>query len=242
MPRATTRRPEEEVDRGGGVGRASLPVVLRKHQKFMVCALRDLAAELHLLHRIWYKTHTQLRHMVWWRPLHRIRVLGKRLVTGPLHGAVPRSGVQLPSEAPTSAVQTLPFAAHVHAPRYLYKIALAYTAMWDAQPTTWESLPRYATPPTQAPRAAAFAAAWEEGQCVAQLAEALGRASMQCCARLDAHLHTPPAPMHAPTAMAVYACVAKIAAVCRSMCEEEHGSRVSLQQLQDVLERCARRV
>ncbi|WFC93815.1 hypothetical protein MBRA1_000438 [Malassezia brasiliensis] len=105
----------------GGNASAALPGLLRKHQRALVAELREIATETHTLHRLWYKHHAQLRHMVWWR---RVRV---------------RAAQSMPSE---TACVPLPADTQVLGTELLWCLAQAYTSLWGQNASGWERCAR----------------------------------------------------------------------------------------------------
>ncbi|WFD27505.1 hypothetical protein MNAN1_002502 [Malassezia nana] len=117
-------------------------VILRKSHRFLLSKLREWAADVHVLHRLWYKSAAQFRHMVWWRPVRRVKVLAARITTGSLAQSVPR----MRSHPPTRRMST-PEQDEVVGVRLLRSIAEAYAAHWGDTPCTWDSLPKQEAPP-----------------------------------------------------------------------------------------------
>ncbi|SHO78438.1 Uncharacterized protein MSYG_2783 [Malassezia sympodialis ATCC 42132] len=201
-------------------------VVLRKSHRFLLAKLRELAAEVQVLHRLWYKGAAQFRHMVWWRPVRRVKVLASRITTGSLAQSVPRVRGDAPptprrTDAPDEVVGV----------RVLRSVADAYVSHWDDAHASWSSLPKYEAPP----RAALPATQRDAVQAVARdLASALMDVEEQCTlcyAHLQGHLQTPPAPMHAPVSLAVMAVCARMARLAREMRLGEDGATGSLAEL-----------
>ena len=107
-------------------------VVLRKSHRFLLAKLRELAAEVQVLHRLWYKGAAQFRHMVWWRPVRRVKVLASRITTGSLAQSVPRVRGDAPptprrTDAPDEVVGV----------RVLRSVADAYVSHWDDAHASW---------------------------------------------------------------------------------------------------------
>ena len=220
----------------GGNASAALPGLLRKHQRALIAELREIATETHTLHRIWYKHHAQLRHMVWWRRVRCVRQLGCRIATGPLARSVPTAGSMRAAPSMPSETACVPLAAdaHVLGTELLWRLAQAYTSLWDQDASGWEryvraslcSLPRFPTPPSQKPRKSVYVRALRAAQALRSAVKELERRSQACfvyvCPTLthryiQAHLTTPPAPMHAALCMALVSVCAHLAAVCERM-------------------------
>ncbi|WFD23616.1 hypothetical protein MEQU1_002310 [Malassezia equina] len=130
--------------------RPSTLVILRKSHRCLLAQLRELAAEVQVLHRLWYKGAAQFRHMVWWRPIRRVKVLAARITTGSLAQSVPRArGDACPR--PTSADPR----QDVMGVRLLRSLADAYVSHWGETETSWSryvtlihtSLPKLEAPP-----------------------------------------------------------------------------------------------
>lgn len=124
----------------GGNASAALPGLLRKHQRALIAELREIATETHTLHRLWYKHHAQLRHMVWWRRVRCVRQLGCRIATGPLAHTVPAAGSlrAAPSMPSETACVPLRADAHVLGTELLWRLAQAYTSLWGQDASAWE--------------------------------------------------------------------------------------------------------
>ncbi|WFD19981.1 hypothetical protein MCAP1_002225 [Malassezia caprae] len=106
-------------------------VILRKCHRFLHAKLRELAAEVQVLHRLWYKGAAQFRHMVWWRPVRRVKVLAARITTGSLAQSVPRARGDAPP--------TRRSAEEVVGVRTLRRLADAYASHWGDARVSWSS-------------------------------------------------------------------------------------------------------
>ena len=189
-------------------------VKLKRLHAFVLDKLCELAYEVHTLHRIWYKGAAQYRHMVWWRPLQRVKRLGALVATGPLSESVPLARqTSLQHKTPRGAAPE----DQVLGVQALAAIAAVYAACWNEQaPEYWQVLPKHTTPPNSHHRI--------DSRIRSQAYDALARlldtlmnmkqASRACYARSHAHLVTPPAPMYAPTCMALMAICARICTLC----------------------------
>ena len=190
----------------------SPPIRLRKWHRTFLPVLREMASEVHILHRLWYKSHAQFRHMVWWRPVQRVHKRGCDVITGSLAQSVKkaRGGALYPSSASVADEPAMSVQA-------LTSLVRLYEAFWSATPTvSWDTMPKHDTPPLETAcdpvyRAAAYDAVLQWQQSL----QALEEACEVCFGRLQTHLRTPPAPMHTPTCMAVMAVCARLAALCR---------------------------
>lgn len=130
----------------------STPVRLRKLHRLVLENLRLLAQELHVLHRIWYKGAAQFRHMVWWRPIQRVKKLGTRTTTGILASSVPLArGSMTTAQSPTTPESP------VLGVQVLTNIATVYAACWNETCVAWDTydhlthsrLPRHERPASQ---------------------------------------------------------------------------------------------
>lgn len=193
---------------------SAVHVRLRRLHKFVLEQLCELAQEVHTLHRIWYKGAAQYRHMVWWRPLQRVKKLGVHVVTGPLSEIVPL--------ARQTSLQHIPPQGTFHeAPvlgvQALTAMAAVYAACWnEPTPEYWHLLPKHTVPPISKQSIDPCVQA-EAYHAFARLVDTLVNmklASRMCYARIHAHLMTPPAPMYAPTCMALMAICARICKIC----------------------------
>lgn len=118
--------------------RPSTLVILRKCHRFLHAKLRELAAEVYVLHRLWYKGAAQFRHMVWWRPVRRVKALAARITTGCLAHSVPLARGDAPA--------TRRSAEEVVGVRLLRRVADAYAAHWGDARVSWS---RYVSALTQ---------------------------------------------------------------------------------------------
>lgn len=189
---------------------SALPATLRRSHRTLLAGLRALAYELHVLHRLWYKGRAQFRHMVWWRPLQRVRRIGSAAVTGPLAGSVPLARAAAPPQPTDALVET--DGTRVVGADVLWAIADVHASLWGAEAPSCAHLEKRGAPPTCAPDPALADAARELAQELAELLGALHAACRACLAVIEAHLRTPPAPMHATTCVALIAVLARIAA------------------------------
>ncbi|WFD37623.1 uncharacterized protein MJAP1_000570 [Malassezia japonica] len=197
----------------------ALPAALRKHQRFLITELRKVSTETHTLHRLWYKNQAQLRHMTWWRRVRPVRQLGCRIATGPLRGSVPRAGSMGSSrgDATESAYVALDDDVQVLGTELLLALAQAYTSLWGEEASTWESLPRFSTPPTHAVKKGPFVRALRRARALKEAVEELERRCRACFVAIEEHLNTPPAPMHAAISMTLMSICAHLAAVAHAM-------------------------
>lgn len=189
---------------------SALPATLRRSHRTLLAGLRTLAYELHVLHRLWYKGRAQFRHMVWWRPLQRVRRIGSAAVTGPLAGSVPLARAAAPPPQPSDALVETD-GARVVGVDVLWAIADVHASLWGAEAQSCAHLEKRGTP-TCAPDPVLVDAARELAHELAELLGALHAACRACLAAIEAHLRTPPAPMHAATCVALIAVIARIAA------------------------------
>ncbi|WFD31431.1 hypothetical protein MSPP1_002466 [Malassezia sp. CBS 17886] len=173
---------------------ASLPAQIRRHQRFLLAELRSLAAETHLIHRIWYKGRTQFRSMRWWRPLHRVRKLCTAIATGTLAQTVPLARtLEAPHRGAGSAASVARSddgATPVYGVAYLDALAFAYASLWHDTATTWEHLPRFGTPATGAGDERCIAHALAAAEELRTLFAELARACLHCyaCVRARSRL------------------------------------------------------
>ncbi|WFD45885.1 hypothetical protein GLX27_000510 [Malassezia furfur] len=112
----------------------------------------------------------------------------------------------MPSE---TACVPLAADAHVLGTELLWRLAQAYTSLWDQDASGWESLPRFPTPPSQKPRKSVYVRALRAAQALRSAVKELERRSQACFVYIQAHLTTPPAPMHAALCMALVSVFAR---------------------------------
>ena len=137
---------------------SALPATLRRSHRTLLAGLRALAYELHVLHRLWYKGRAQFRHMVWWRPLQRVRRIGSAAVTGPLAGSVPLARAAAPPQPTDALVET--DGTRVVGADVLWAIADVHASLWGAEAPSCAHLEKRGAPPTCAPAPGRASGSW----------------------------------------------------------------------------------
>ena len=120
----------------------ALPGQLRRTHRHLLHVLRLLATETHALHRIWYKGSAQFRHMLWWKPVHRVRVLGAKIATGPLEQSVPLARSSGASSGTATQHPVVPLergGASAHGAVVLWQLAEVYASLWGEQAEACET-------------------------------------------------------------------------------------------------------